>query len=375
MKDIYELLNDIDMDIDEDDFNEIEVNDIEKARVKNNLRRSIESKYNWRRQGIAVAVVAIISTMVLGLSFPAYAKNIPIVGNIFRLIDDSVSGVYYNYKENTSEINVTKESKGVNITINDAVFDGTNISLTYTIESDIDLELGDEIYLNNEISINEDLRTGMSGTSKFVKVDNKTYVGQENLTVNNFIDNPRDKINIELRVKKLVAIDGNSEPIKGKWDFNIELNAVNGEIKTINKAIEKDGITATIGEVKINPMSTFISYSQKVSNDIIEKWDDIILDIEVKDNLGNVYLGTNNGATSDEYFNYNSSNLYGKISEEATKLIITPKAMLKLYGQVEYVEQEARDNITGEKYTGLAETYGCAKLEEVILDDIIIELE
>ena len=44
MKDIYELLNDI--DIDENEFEEMKVSEIEKVRIKKKLKKSIHKKDN-----------------------------------------------------------------------------------------------------------------------------------------------------------------------------------------------------------------------------------------------------------------------------------------------------------------------------------------
>lgn len=63
----------------------------------------------------------------------------PIVGDIFRFLDNGRTGLYENYKEFSTELNMTRESNGVKVTINDAVFDGRTITITYSIESEKDL--------------------------------------------------------------------------------------------------------------------------------------------------------------------------------------------------------------------------------------------
>ncbi|MGL5752214.1 MAG: hypothetical protein ACRCXT_16895, partial [Paraclostridium sp.] len=82
MKDIYELLNDIDINTNE--FEEMSVNDIEKARVKKNLKGCIRRKNNWKRKCVSVASIGLVSIMGFGFLFPSYAKNLPIVGDIFK---------------------------------------------------------------------------------------------------------------------------------------------------------------------------------------------------------------------------------------------------------------------------------------------------
>lgn len=351
MKDIYELLNDI--DIDESEFDEMNVNDIEKTKVKRKLKDSIKKdslkkKNNWKKKAIVAASIGVIATATFGTIFPSYAKNIPIIGDIFRALDNDRTGLYDNYKENANEINVTKESKGISITVNDAVFDGKTINLTYTIESDKDL--GDEIsFVGSPIVIKEDEYTGSTGSSQVVKVDKNTYVGQDNLTISNFVDSPRDSVHIQLNIKKLTSSDKdfkNTKDIKGHWKFDITLDAIKGNTQVINQSVQKEGATATIKELNITPMSMSIIYLQKISKDILDKWDSAYLDIKIKDDLGNNYSGENNGGSGDIYGNMTWSKTLEKPKENATKLIITPIVKLSNDGPK----------------------------KEIVLDDITVEL-
>ena len=140
MKDIYELLNDV--SIDDNEFEEMEVTEFEKAKVKSALKKSIPRKkkrMDWKMNVAAAAIVLGLSATTLGLTFPAYAGNIPVIGDIFRFLDNGKTGLYDNYKEYSTEMNMTQESNGIKMTINDAVFDGETVAITYSIESDRDL--------------------------------------------------------------------------------------------------------------------------------------------------------------------------------------------------------------------------------------------
>ena len=91
-------------------------------------------------KGVAAASILVgVSVAMLGIGFPTYAGGLPIVGDIFRFLDNGRTGLYENYKEFSTELNMTRESNGVKVTINDAVFDGRTITITYSIESDKDL--------------------------------------------------------------------------------------------------------------------------------------------------------------------------------------------------------------------------------------------
>lgn len=84
MKNIYELLNDI--NIDESEFEEMEVSEIEKVRVKSNLKKSIYKKGKWEKATIA-ASCGLISLGIFGTIFPSYARDIPVVSNVIQTVD------------------------------------------------------------------------------------------------------------------------------------------------------------------------------------------------------------------------------------------------------------------------------------------------
>ena len=366
MKDIYEMINEI--EIDESEFIEMEVDEVEVKRVKNSLRKNIKKSNKSRGKWIATASIASTVIITLGISFPTYAKQIPIIGNIFEALEDSI---YKNYKENANEINVTKESNGISITVNDAIFDGTNITLTYTIESDKDL--GETIRLWDWFKIKGYEHSGNTTSSSFIKIADNTYIGQENINIFDLAQNPRENIEFTLDIKGIINNDDMSE-IKGKWKFDISLEAIKGETVVVNKSVENEGVTATIDRLTLNPMSTFIAFSQGVSKDVRQKYDGIMMELEVKDDLGNIYLSDAHGSTGDTDFNLYSSITIEKVKEGASHLIITPKVILKDLGEVRYVEQESKDGKTGETHMGLAETRDCEGFKEIILGDIVVDL-
>lgn len=91
-------------------------------------------------KGVAAASILVgLSVATLGIGFPTYAGGLPIVGDIFRFLDNGRTGLYENYKEFSTELNMTRESNGVKVTINDVISDGRTLSITYSLESEQDL--------------------------------------------------------------------------------------------------------------------------------------------------------------------------------------------------------------------------------------------
>ena len=90
---------------------------------------------SWKKVSAASILVG-LSVCNSWYRFSYICRGLPIVGDIFRFLDNGRTGLYENYKEFSTELNMTKESNGVKVTINDAVFDGRTIIITYSIESE-----------------------------------------------------------------------------------------------------------------------------------------------------------------------------------------------------------------------------------------------
>ncbi|MGG3889795.1 DUF4179 domain-containing protein [Metabacillus fastidiosus] len=370
-KDIYELLNDV--TVDEADFEEIEVTEMEKARLKKILKDSLPKKKNkWKKPVFIAAAVLCLSTATFGLAFPTYASQVPIIGDIFRFLDNDRTGLYDNYKEYANELNVTKERNGVKITVNDAVFDGKTITLTYSLESEKDLGESPSTFDFVQVKGSQ----GASGSSIIKKIDENKYVG---LLTSTQLMKETDALNVNWSIEEVRADpETKEETIKGNWDFNFYLKATERNNVTVNKSIEQEGIKVGVGKIMFAPMSFTIDYSQKVSKSVRKNWDDIYVDIEVKDDLGNVYSGEGNGGSGDSSgYNMNWSKTFMKVNEKATKLIITPHISLMNYGEggMQGGGVEIGENGEEREFEMKSSNNNKKMRDERKLDDIVIELE
>jgi hypothetical protein len=380
MKDIYELLNDI--NIDENEFEEMEVSELEKAKVKNTLKRSINKKRkmkSWKKNVAVASILVSLSATTFGLTFPAYAKNIPVIEDIFRFIDngrteslidsndvkDEEKGLYYNYKKFSNEINITKESNGVKITVNDAVFDGKTVSITYSIESEQDLG-------ENALIDSPDIEGvgAMGGSGKTTKIDKNNYVGI--LTLSNLEETKLDIANIKWGIDSIQNTD-NQTKIQGDWNFDFSLNAVDSTMQISDSSSEQNGVKLNIEKISVTPMSFIVYYDQIVSESISNKWDGVDVELEIKDDLGNVYSGEGNGGKGTDSYNMSLSKTFEKLDENATKLIVSPHITLRDYNSDNYSSVEVSKD-GDEREITLPEKSGKGK-EEFVLEDIVIELK
>ncbi|PFS15943.1 anti-sigma factor [Bacillus cereus] len=365
MKDIYELLNDI--DIDEKELEEIEASEIEKEKVKRNVKQSIRTKKKmktWKKGVAAASILVGLSVATLGIRFPTYAGGLPIVGDIFRFLDNGRTGLYENYKEFSTELNMTRESNGVKVTINDVISDGRTLSITYSLESEQDL--GDDPIILGGLDIMD--AHGSSGSGKMTKVTEKKYVGM--VTTTHHDSNKKDKVNFRWNIEGIEMPD-RKKSIQGNWNFALTVKSMDSKERTIGGSSEKEGIKANMEKVAMSPVSFILYYNQEVSKGARKEWDSVDVELTVKDDLGNDYSGEGNGGSGNDPYNIRWSATFQKLNENATKLIVTPHVHLQVHtpenhGGVEYVNGKEKKIEVPKKE---------AKSKDIVLDDIVIDLK
>ncbi|MEH6852541.1 MULTISPECIES: DUF5643 domain-containing protein [Bacillus] len=161
--------------------------------------------------------------------------------------------------------------------------------------------------------------------------------------------------------------------IKGNWNFDFTLKATESKEKLIHSSVERDGVKVSIEKLSVSPMSFIVSYKQEVSEYMKNRWDEVYVDLRIKDDLGNSYAGEGNGSIRDESsYTLNGSKTFQKINPNATKLIITPHVMLSNHNADNYGEAGGAGS-EGSKFN-ILKKIGSQK-EDLVLKEIIIELE
>lgn len=304
----------------------IEVPEEIKSKINNTLENLNIKKKKKTKLKIAVSAAAIfLAFLTLGMTMPAYAQNIPIIGSIFKLLDN---GFYEEYDKYASDINITKESNGVKVTISSIVYDGMDLNIAYTVERDEPMKSNPHI-LEKDLFINGKLTTFSSGGDGKFLDDNKTYVGvetfkvskgevpkevQEKMFLGGYVDIP-DEFTLTLRIKEFLG------EIKGDWNFNIQVASekVNGKVKEIdiNKDLNQIAEDMKVNKVITTPINTVVYASAKNDgsssdiNYIVE--DDKGRMLQMKRSSGS---GDSNGI----YFSYNFKEKY----EDSKSLTFTP---------------------------------------------------
>ncbi|MBD1372277.1 DUF4179 domain-containing protein [Hazenella sp. IB182357] len=342
MKDIYELLNEVDIDVDA--IEEMDVSRSEKSHFKRKLKKEIRKQkksYQWKRILVAAVAVLGLGFTSFYITFPAYAQNLPLIRDIFRLVNYD-NGVYKDYNQASTPLNISVETDGIKCTINEAIYDGENILITYTIKSDRDL--GEDIsMLYDNVEIQGGSRPSYM-SEEVTKIDQNTYVGVQKLS--KVVKNGDIPMNVTAHVAKITTYDQgaieevrNAEDIDVNWKFSIKPVELAGETLAINQHLESGGANLFINHLRITPMSFMINYRLEITTQAREKWENTHVELEVKDDLGNHYVGSDNGHSGEQY-NLTMSNTYKQLNEKARKLIITPRLHFSKEGAGEVVVLE-----------------------------------
>lgn len=299
MRDIYELLNGIEVKTSAEDT--LPVSEMEKKKVLKKLKQQIvttKKRNRWKRiLSAAIVTFGLIGTLMVGLSFTTYAEDIPFLGNIFKFFSND--GNYVGYDEHAEKLDLVAERNGITFSIVDTVFDGRTLYITFMIETE--KEMGEILWLN---SLPRFADTGMSGIERVTKIDEGKYIGV--METNHYAEHDLSEIEVEWKIDG-ISTDPNLEGtvVEGDWEFHFTVQAVESRTIAVDDHWEMDGMTVAMEEVKITPMSFMIDYNHSVTEELYNDWDFIFVEMNVEDDLGNAYPLTALGGYGDTFIHTN----------------------------------------------------------------------
>lgn len=258
-KDLYKLFNHVKIDEDQFDNIEEEVSNMQKKRIKKNLNKKIKGKKNWKiiKYSYTAAALALVSLIGINTVSPSFAENIPVVGSIIQVLNEKM-GIYGDYAEYSQMVDKSVTNKGIGVTINEVMADGSRLIIGYTVKSDEKLEdeeFKDYFSMTSDFEINgKRIDGGGSGMGNYV--DDYTYIGSE--TVNISLLKIPEEFKIDLKISNIMDI-------KGKWNFAFNASkeeiTKNSTVFKPNQQIDFPDSIVTIDKVEFSPIGTYISLS------------------------------------------------------------------------------------------------------------------
>ena len=318
-KNIYEMLNNVEIDI--NDYKKEELNDIEKKKLKNQFRRSI-SKKRRNKKSIAVAATAMIVVGSIGL-FGTDA-GAEIMAKMSESISSSI-GVHKDLDSYNTVVNKCITDNGITIQLNEVILDQSQnqliisetVSSPNILKEDDSFDTDKTIYINNK----KVKFTSSSGQSWHVDDYSEQSVCEYDLSSLKDVD-LSGELDIKIEYSKVWINYEDSK--KGKWVFEFKANGDmlkidTKEIKLNNSFTLENGEKITLEKYTSNALGQNIFC--RVEN--YKKNENYEIALRGTDDLGNkVGFLTKRG--SKDYVVLRYSNIDGNLDENAKELTLTP---------------------------------------------------
>lgn len=319
------------MDLDIDSLELLEVTDIEKARVKQHVLKIRKKAPIWRH--IAVAAVIIVgATTATGFAFPTIAAQIPFMQNVISYFEDGEQR-YKNFEAFSTNIGLAQTSNGMTVMIDNAVYDGTNITVSYAIETDHDFGEAMQVRAPNWFDVVGAI--GGGGGHNITKISDTRYVGLSEFTPHFKNDIYPETVKVTWTPQAFYSLSNDLE-VEGDWSFAFSLERLEGDILLLNETVQEKDVNFTLQSVEFTDVSTVITYEQFVTDKLIEQWPEVTPVFRVSDDLGHVYMNETGGGgvSTDNGKTFKGTTAFGAIQEGASQLIIQPVEIASLmYGK------------------------------------------
>ena len=226
-KDIYKILNYIDINIDE--YEKEDFNDIEKKKLKNNFRKSINKRKSNKGKSIVAAALVV---GVVSIGFFGTGVGAEVLGKISESISTSI-GIQKNLDNYNTVINKQITDNGITIQLNEVILDQVQkqLIISDTISSGKLLKEYESFDSDRSIYINNKKVRFTSGSGGSRNLDDYTTqtVYEYDLGYLDDID-LSGELDIKIAYSKVMINHENSQ--RGKWEFEFKANGDQLKIDT-----------------------------------------------------------------------------------------------------------------------------------------------
>ncbi|GAU78154.1 DUF4179 domain-containing protein [Fusibacter sp. 3D3] len=263
MKDIYELLNEADIHLDE--FEENMLDEVYRKKIKKRARGQIENRKNPFVQSSKIAIVLLcilFSTTFISFKInPTFATSIPVFGSIIKEISGYGNDLFDQY---TAVINKSVEKDGIKITLNEVMLDSNQLRIATTINIENAYEENfypamPTVFINGNI-----LRSrGGSGTGEYIEPGTLVNISMIEVHDTKIPSN----INMKIMYENFSYLDkkGENKMIKGPWvfDFAISKAAIESKTETykLKRKVVYNDVEMYLKDITITPLTTHLKYT------------------------------------------------------------------------------------------------------------------
>ena len=274
-------------------FDKIEVPENIDLFIKEGIKKASYEKKHYKKRSVKNILIASISgIIIIGLINPALAAKIPLVGNIFEMIEKNLI-FPSNYSQYSTSVNQVAKSNGISVTLKEVASDGFKLYVTYLVENEkafkwtyteekykhLDVAQLDTIEAYNKVSFTDkelptwDI-TGLNG--KFI--DKNTFVGMHTYDLEGLGEEIPDEFDFQVKITSFMTNKqgvrmtflNDTKRYNGTWAFKVPVK-INRELsKKIDfKNDEQEEIT--LDSIVITPFETLLTVDYKDKKSIDEK--------------------------------------------------------------------------------------------------------
>ncbi|MFH0070727.1 DUF4179 domain-containing protein [Peribacillus sp. NPDC056705] len=293
-------------------------------------KESLQEKRKSKRKPLVyTAAAAVVAFGILvGSSYisPALANGLsrlPIIGSVFS--DSGILGLKQaSDKGLTSAIGETQTVNGISVTLDEVLYDQTNITVGFTVESEE--ELSDDYFgAGMDFTINgEQPPNGFSGGYHEKVVSPTVRTGIVDFAVTE--EMPEE---FELG---LVLRGENGE----KWMFSTPIEVISELVRVpVNHKQQAEGIKLTVSELVLSPSGVGLSYEASEKGNLNDELGASYIDFRMTDENGKEITSHSGPVTGKRHKGimvFNGQNKFDPVSEGVKELTITPYLALPTDG-------------------------------------------
>lgn len=224
-------------------------------RINEGVKKALDKKKQNKRKLATIMAASISLIVIFGISNPSFAEDIPIIGNVFKLIEDKVQSPA-KYSKYATSINETVYSNGTSITLSEVVSDGNYLYVTYVIESETPFKyipdedeefLIQELYMESKASFEFTDEEVVINSNEGKFIDEYTFVGMQTYDLHLYKDDLPDSFKFKTEITSLenydvikidedYTVNDNEESyiMNGSWEFEVPVK-VTRDITTITE--------------------------------------------------------------------------------------------------------------------------------------------
>lgn len=298
------------------DIPEADVSEFEKKQLKKHLLSNKRKAPRLSKIALAAGILAGASG-IAAIAFPSLASQIPILQDIVTYFEEDEL-IFSHFSEVAQPLGLTQTSNGSTVEIEEAVYDGTSVTISFALKTETDL--GEVPFSTGFL---EASGAGGSGSAVSMnKIDDTTYAGMITMAPDFFFGSP-NTLKLSWKPESFEDAEGD-KILQGDWSFEFKLKALDSKSVKINEPIRFKGGEYALNEISLTKLSTVLTLDAKGIDE-----DHYLTEWLLEDDLGNIYP-MQFGTGSDSSFQFTFEALDPAASAVSVKPIVnyleTPEA-------------------------------------------------